>query len=140
MNDEIFKCSRIKLFEGLGIFVSPFFLNISNKCFYLYKVIFWYFAKKVKKSEKVVQKLVTKLPFFNTIHDLYVYCLYQEKRKKNYKFDTDDNLFHGWRLLKGMGINPTQKRFYARGTLRSIRITWLAKIPTLYCDWLRSLK
>ena len=33
-----------------------------------------------------------------------------------------------------------QKRFYTRGTLRSIRITRLAKIATLYCEWLRSLK
>jgi hypothetical protein len=33
-----------------------------------------------------------------------------------------------------------EKRFYTRGTLRSIRISRLAKIPTLYRDWLRSLK
>ena len=30
-------------------------------------------------------------------------------------------------------------RFYTRGTLRSIRISILAKIQTLYRDWLRSL-
>ena len=33
-----------------------------------------------------------------------------------------------------------QKRFYTRGTLRRIRIPRLAKIPTLYRNWLRSLK
>ena len=33
-----------------------------------------------------------------------------------------------------------QKRFYARGTLRSIRISQWAKIPTLYRGWLRSFK
>ena len=33
-----------------------------------------------------------------------------------------------------------QKRLYTRGTLRSIRIPRLAKIPTLCLDWLRSLK
>ena len=32
-----------------------------------------------------------------------------------------------------------QKRFYTRGTLRSIRISQLTKIPTLYRDWLSSL-
>ena len=31
-----------------------------------------------------------------------------------------------------------QKRFYNRGTLRGIRISRWAKIPTLYRDWLRS--
>ena len=30
-------------------------------------------------------------------------------------------------------------RFYTRGTLTSIRIHRLAKIPTLYRDWLKSL-
>ena len=35
---------------------------------------------------------------------------------------------------------PTnQKRFYTRGTLRGIRISRMAKIITLYRDWLRSL-
>ena len=33
-----------------------------------------------------------------------------------------------------------QKRFYTRGTLRRILISRLVKIPTLYCEWLRSLK
>ena len=33
-----------------------------------------------------------------------------------------------------------EKRFYNRGTLTSIRIPRLAKIPTLYRDWLISLK
>ena len=32
------------------------------------------------------------------------------------------------------------KSFYTRGTLKHIRISWFAKISTLYCDWLRSLK
>ena len=36
--------------------------------------------------------------------------------------------------------NIWQKRFYTKGTLTSVRIHWLAKIPTLYRDWLRSLK
>ena len=30
-----------------------------------------------------------------------------------------------------------QKRFYTRITLKSIRISWLAKIPTCYRYWLR---
>ena len=33
-----------------------------------------------------------------------------------------------------------QMRFYTRETLRSIMIPRLAKIPTLYRDWLRSFK
>ena len=33
-----------------------------------------------------------------------------------------------------------QKSFYTRGTLRSIRIPRLTKIPTLYHNWLRPLK
>ena len=33
-----------------------------------------------------------------------------------------------------------QKRFYTRGTLRSTSIPRLAKILTLYRDWLRALK
>ena len=33
-----------------------------------------------------------------------------------------------------------QKRFYTRGTLKSIRIPRLAKIQSHYCDWLSSLK
>ena len=33
-----------------------------------------------------------------------------------------------------------QKRFYTRGTFKSIRILRLAKIPPLYHDWLRSLR
>ena len=33
-----------------------------------------------------------------------------------------------------------QKRFYTRGTLRSIRITRLVTITTLYRDWLRFFK
>ena len=32
-----------------------------------------------------------------------------------------------------------QKRFYTRGTLRGIRISQLAWIPTFYHVWLRSL-
>ena len=32
-----------------------------------------------------------------------------------------------------------QKRLYTRGTLRIIKISLLAKISTLYRDWLRSL-
>ena len=32
-----------------------------------------------------------------------------------------------------------KKRFDTRGTLRGIRISRLAKIPTIYRDWLRSL-
>ena len=36
-------------------------------------------------------------------------------------------------------VLPIQKRFYTRGTLRSIRISGLAKITTLYRDWLKSL-
>ena len=36
-------------------------------------------------------------------------------------------------------IVQKKKRFYTRGTLRGIRISRLAKIPTLYRDWLRSL-
>ena len=35
-------------------------------------------------------------------------------------------------------MREKQKRFYTRGTLRSIRISLLAKIPTLHRDWLRS--
>ena len=34
-------------------------------------------------------------------------------------------------------VHVTQKRFYTRGTLRGIRISRLAKIPTLVRDWLR---
>ena len=33
-----------------------------------------------------------------------------------------------------------KERFYTRGTLTSIRIPRLAKIPTLYRNWLSSLK
>ena len=36
-------------------------------------------------------------------------------------------------------IKLYEKRFYIRGTLRSIRSSPLSKIPTLYRDWLRSL-
>ena len=39
------------------------------------------------------------------------------------------NLLHPYPL--------TQKRFYTRETLWSIRISLLAKIPTIYQDWLR---
>ena len=43
-------------------------------------------------------------------------------------------------LRKGIyDKNQQQKRFYTRETLTSIRIPRLAKIPTLYRDWLRSL-
>ena len=41
-------------------------------------------------------------------------------------------------LFKELKVKE-QKRFYSRGTLRSIRISRLAKIPTLYRDWLGSL-
>ena len=33
-----------------------------------------------------------------------------------------------------------QKRFYTRGTFWGMRISRMDKIPTLYRDWLRSLK
>ena len=39
--------------------------------------------------------------------------------------------------LGGFRTLPGEKRFYTRGTLN--RISWLAKISTLYHDWLRSL-
>ena len=42
-------------------------------------------------------------------------------------------------LLTGINLGFIQKRFFTRGTLRSIRISRLAKIPTLYHDWLRYL-
>ena len=43
--------------------------------------------------------------------------------------------------LKKRVWDKEQKRFYTRGALRGITISWLAKIPTLYCDdWLRPLK
>ena len=33
-------------------------------------------------------------------------------------------------------LHNSPKRFYTRGPLRSVRISQLANIPTLYCDWL----
>ena len=36
-------------------------------------------------------------------------------------------------------VHVAQKRFNTRGKLRGIRISRLAKIPSLYRDWLRLL-
>ena len=52
-------------------------------------------------------------------------------------------------VLKDLGLYLThlllkqqlkENRFYTRGTLRGVRISQLAKIPTHYCDWLELRK
>ena len=59
---------------------------------------------------------------------------------RTYIFMNQCTLWHAksW----AQNITSTHKRFYTIGTLRSIRIPRLAKILTLYRDWLsmRSLK
>ena len=51
---------------------------------------------------------------------IFMYIISSLKCQKSYNFKKDLN----------------EMRFYTRGTLRGIRISRLAKIPTIYRDWL----
>ena len=62
------------------------------------------------------------------IYFFYIYCYL------NYP-NTVSRAFMNHRTV----VKTYQRRFYIRGTLRSLRIVRLAKITILYRDWLRSL-
>ena len=85
-----------------------------------------------------------------SVEKLYFFFFYNVRRSNNFKFQSLDLIFltpkvlvldtklllhidqkSFWKVLK-------QKSFYTRGTLRGIRNSRMAKIPTFYRNWLKS--
>ena len=93
--------------------------------------------KQPNMKYKYVQQNI--LPFFNMISIFLSTWIFFWLRVFVMPLWKQFTISCTWRFESNFILPLEQKRLYTRRTLRSIRISRLAKIPTLYCDWLRSL-
>ena len=86
------------------------------------------------------------LQYFVYKHNIYNYILILLLNKKNNRRKKCCDKIYCHQVCRSEIIVVLLKeqygyfRFYFRRTLRGLRISRLAKIPAIYCDWVRSLR